>query len=315
MRVFVGISDDKLKISASLFDSYGKRLEHFTVEKRERAKDEIEREFSYEMDKLTSSDIYQLQAIGLGIDGTVSLGGSLKFTSKNKFYNYPLAVKLREKYDCGVVVNNNANCSAYGIYKYSRAIETDVVSIFAGETVGGSLILDGKIYFGKLGPTEIAHTTVEPEGVLCNCGNYGCLEAYTSREAIQKYIAMQYKKGRDCLIGDIALREHPINFKQISAAYNRGDDVVREAVNRAFKYLAIQYSNLSYICRPELVIFGGELFESLGSDSMEMIKMNVKKYTLLSGVVNTRMMLSELGQFSSVYGAYRLSLDADIGVV
>ncbi len=316
MRVFIGISDDGVRVSAALFDVYGKKLDGFRIdrEKYDYEKD-VETIFFQEIDKLVAPEIYELQTIGLGIEGIKLLKGHYELNSSNHFQEYPVAVKLRERYRCGVIVSNNMNCCVYGAYKYNNSIEQDVIGIFAGEKVGGAIILGGNVYFGKLGPTELSHVTVEPNGALCNCGNYGCLESYTSRDAIQQYIVMQYRKGRQCLIGDIAVRDKALTYKQIAAAYKREDDIVMEAVDRALKYLAIIYSNMSYICRPEMVIFGGELFAELGDVSVGKLRKFVRQYTLLTDIVETKVLLTDLGDSSAVYGAYRMAIDSDIGVI
>jgi len=46
-----------------------------------------------------------------------------------------------------------------------------------GTGVGGGLVMGGKIWHGMNGMAgEFGHTTVEPEGHPCGCGNRGCLE-------------------------------------------------------------------------------------------------------------------------------------------
>jgi predicted NBD/HSP70 family sugar kinase len=45
--------------------------------------------------------------------------------------------------------------------------------------VGGAVCLDGKILHGSNGRSaEFGHMCLEPDGLLCNCGKHGCLEAY-----------------------------------------------------------------------------------------------------------------------------------------
>jgi glucokinase len=54
-----------------------------------------------------------------------------------------------------------------------------------GTGVGGGLVLGGKIWQGANGMAgELGHTTVEPNGHPCGCGNRGCLEQYASATAV-----------------------------------------------------------------------------------------------------------------------------------
>lgn len=41
------------------------------------------------------------------------------------------------------------------------------------------------------------------EGPCCNCGQRGCLEAFSSKQGISEYIMMQVKHGRDCCMKDV----------------------------------------------------------------------------------------------------------------
>ena len=52
--------------------------------------------------------------------------------------------------------------------------------------IGGSLMIDGKLYTGIHGNAgEIGHVIVAENGPACSCGNSGCLEALASSRAIE----------------------------------------------------------------------------------------------------------------------------------
>lgn len=47
------------------------------------------------------------------------------------------------------------------------------------------MVFDGQIFHGALGTAgEFGHQIVEPDGIHCNCGQRGCLEAYAGGLAI-----------------------------------------------------------------------------------------------------------------------------------
>lgn len=57
----------------------------------------------------------------------------------------------------------------------------NLICISIGTGIGGGIVLDGKLYSGEYGfAAEIAHLIVEPDGLECDCGQYGCLERYSS---------------------------------------------------------------------------------------------------------------------------------------
>jgi predicted NBD/HSP70 family sugar kinase len=49
-------------------------------------------------------------------------------------------------------------------------------------------MIDGSVYHGDHGLAgEVGHTTLDPDGPRCNCGNRGCVEVFTSDKAILEY--------------------------------------------------------------------------------------------------------------------------------
>lgn len=316
MRVYIGVSVEDVKVVAVLFDVYGKRLDSVDLERRPgMALDAIEDEIVNMIGKLVEPEIFELQTVGVGID-EYGLSQSLaSVTVGNLFDNAPLVEKIKSKFACGVVVNSNVNCSVYGAYRYFDTLDRNVVGIFAGEHVGGAFIVDGKLYMGRYGLSDLGHVTIISDGASCKCGNYGCLEAYASKGAIQKYIAQQHKKGRDSFVGESAARNRPMMMKSIASACERGDEVALEAVHRAFDFISLTVCNLSSILKPDALIFGGELFDYFGEKYVENIRGYLRRISDRAFNENIKILISELGNISSVYGAYQLALDADIGCI
>lgn len=316
MRVYIGVSVEDTKVVATLFDVYGKKLNSADFERRPGVGlDLIEDDIVSMVGKLVDSEIFELQTVGVGIDEYGFSAEALDVTNGNVFDNTPLAEKLKNRFACGVVINSNVNCSVYGAYKYFDTLDKNVIGIFAGDHVGGALIIDGNLYMGRFGVSELGHITLVPDGAACKCGNYGCLEAYASKDAIQKYIKQQVRNGRSSIIGESASRNRPILMKTIANATERGDEVAIEAVQRAFRFIALTYSNLTNLMRPDAVIFGGELFDYFGKQYLELIKSFTAQVGNQKYNKNVKILVSELGNTSAVYGAYQFALHSDIGCI
>ena len=61
---------------------------------------------------------------------------------------------------------------------------SDLVCIALGTGVGGGVVIGGRVHLGLGHAGEIGHTTVDPDGPLCGCGNRGCLDRMASAESI-----------------------------------------------------------------------------------------------------------------------------------
>ncbi len=308
MRVFVGMSLDIDKVAGALFDVYGKKLDTIEIERRQN----LDLEDFYDeaiavVEKFASTEIFELQAIGLAINEDEFNADELE--------KLPIVTRLRAKFNCGIIVNTKTNCSIFGVYKNAEIFDKNVISMFVGDEAGGALIVDGKLFSNRTDIANLGHMVVVHDGAPCKCGNYGCLEAYASKHAIQQYIAQQHKKGRLSMVGESAARKRPMMMKSIGSAYIKGDAVTIEAVDRALGYIALAFCNALNTLRPEAAVFGGELFSIFGEEALIKIKQYALMYSNVKLVGDTKFQLSNIGALSAIYGAYQLALSADIGCI
>lgn len=103
-------------------------------------------------------------------------------------------IKSDFELECGVSVDveNDANMAIWGAYVFElKKRYKNVVGFTLGTGVGGGIIIDGKLYRGSSTTAgEFGHMVIRKDGLRCGCGNYGCLEAYTSA----KYIVEEAKR-------------------------------------------------------------------------------------------------------------------------
>lgn len=53
--------------------------------------------------------------------------------------------------------------------------------------IGSSFVINDNIWRGSLfGSGQIGHTIINPDGIACDCGRYGCLETVASLSALKK---------------------------------------------------------------------------------------------------------------------------------
>ena len=97
-----------------------------------------------------------------------------------------LRTELESRIGLPVVVENDANAAAWGEFRYGAGEDVDdLLLVTVGTGVGGGVVLDGRLHRGAFGVGgEIGHMRVVPDGILCGCGNRGCLESYASGTAL-----------------------------------------------------------------------------------------------------------------------------------
>ena len=146
---------------------------------------------------------------------------------------------------------------------------------------------------------------LDPEGPLCNCGQRGCLEAFSSKQGMSAYIRQQVSRGRESMMAD-AVSEGVFRSKALKKALAAKDPVAMEAVDRACHYLAIATGNMINTISPDLVIYGGGIIEAMGDLFLSKILAEVDRYCMTAIRPTLDIKSAALGDDSVIYGALAL---------
>lgn len=251
----------------------------------------------------------QVRAVASCAPGVIDQDkGIVLFTPNLPWRNYDMKKSMEEKLGLPFFVGNDVNLGVLGEFKYGVARGyTDVAGLFVGTGMGGGLILDGKLYTGnQFKGAECGHMILDPEGPLCNCGQRGCLEAFSSKQGMSAYIRQQVSRGRESMMAD-AVTTGVFRSKALKKALAAHDPVAEEAVDRACHYLAIATGNLINIFSPQLVIYGGGVIEAEGDRFLQKILAEVDRYCMPSIRSSVEIKNAALGDDSVVYGALALA--------
>ena len=203
--------------------------------------------------------------VGVGIPGIIDSKNGIITEAPNimNVDNYPLRSVLKEKLgpDLNIVIENDTNSSAVGEWWIGASKDVNsMIMITMGTGVGGGIVLDGKLWTGADGMAgEIGHITIYPEGALCNCGNYGCLESYASATAIRRMV----KAGLEDKSLNTTLREATENVqiedipKIVMEAASSGDEFSLSIWKEVGVALGIGIASLVNLLNVEMVVIGG----------------------------------------------------------
>jgi glucokinase len=124
--------------------------------------------------------------VGVGIPGLVDVEQGAVKHAVNLGVNgdwLPLRELLVERLGVPVVLENDVNAATLGAAALDDA--TDLVYLSIGTGLAAGLMLDGRLRRGEHGAAgEIGHVPVDPQGVVCQCGQRGCLETIASGSAL-----------------------------------------------------------------------------------------------------------------------------------
>ena len=248
-----------------------------------------------------------LKGIGAGAPGLIKEEAIVAFSPNIPFVDINLKDKIVKRYGCPFVLGNDVNVAMFGEWQYTGLTKVNsVIGLFVGTGIGGAIIIDGKLYLGMGSAGEMGHMVVNSDGALCGCGSNGCLEAYASKTAMQKFITAQIRKGREAMLEAAVSQGGVIKAKHLVQAYEEKDPVAVEVLEQAIRYLGIATANYVNIFHPEMFIFSGGIIEAFGRGMMEAIIEEAKRHAMPGLVSDVDFRMAQLGDDAGVFGAYSL---------
>ena len=175
-----------------------------------------------------------------------------------QWVNFPLAQQLEEKLGIHVEVQKGTNAAAmleyfYGIGKGSNCM----LYVLCAMNIRSAVISSGQLLSIAPGYEDaFGHMTINFDGEECLCGNYGCVDCYTTIPAIIDKVAIEIKKGRPTSLKGPASK---INFKDICLAAENGDSLSKDVITSAACTLGIALANYINLFCPDMVILSGLL--------------------------------------------------------
>jgi predicted NBD/HSP70 family sugar kinase len=124
--------------------------------------------------------------IGVGTPGIVDAAGTIRWAVDFDWQDLPLAAILAERHGLPAVVANDSRAAALATYLFGGDDRPEnLVVVRVGRGIGAGLILRDQLFAGDGdGAGEIGHVVVDPDGIACHCGRFGCLETVASAPAI-----------------------------------------------------------------------------------------------------------------------------------
>lgn len=247
-----------------------------------------------------------VQGIGIGVPGPVKTSGIVTRCVNLGWSVVNVAEELGNLTGLTIKVGNDANVAALGeMWQGGAKGSRDVVMVTLGTGVGGGIIIDGKVVAGFDGAGgEIGHITVNNDEIeACNCGQYGCLEQYTSATGIVRVAKRKLDKTSD----DTVLRSiENLTAKDVFDAAKDGDDVALGLVDEVCQILGAALSNIACVVNPEIIVIGGGV-----SKAGQILLDAIQKHFIESAFHvcrDTKFVLAGLGNDAGMYGGVQMLL-------
>lgn len=266
MTLAIGVDVGGTKVAAGVVDAQGRIVAKLKRSTPAASPERTEQAIADVVTELLAG--HDVAAIGLGAAGFVDADRSTMLFAPNLAWRAePLKQRVEERIGREVVVENDANASAWGETRFgaARGYE-DVMLVAVGTGIGAAIIIGGELYRGRWGIAgEPGHVRVVPDGRLCGCGNRGCWEQYCSGSAL---VAEAREFARRTPEGAIRLLQlgggtpEGISGPQITHAAKEGDPGALRCFQIVGGWLGQGLADLAAVLDPACFVIGGGVSEA-----------------------------------------------------
>lgn len=253
--------------------------------------------------RLTEDDII---GVGVGIPGPVNNSGMV-----NKCVNFGWGVFNIDRALAGytglrVKASNITNLAAIG-ENWLGMGSPNMLFVAMNTGLGGAVVSNGQLVTGAHGGGgEFGHMIINRnETEHCTCGKCGCVEQYCSPAGIMRVARRQLAASR---MPSVLRNYRAFDYRAVVEAAASGDKAAKAIMEQVYDYAGQFLANVSCATNPDTIVLGGE-FCRIGKPALEAIARYFKQYVFHANE-NVRFHLSVLGTDASIYGGFKMVLDA-----
>jgi len=238
-----------------------------------------------------------VKGIGVGLPGPVDFdrGMAVHPPIMAGWHEYPVADRLGARYGVPVLVDNDVNIMALGEQWVMTPRVEDFIYLKVGTGIGSGLVLDGRIHRGAHGAAgDIGHVQATNQGVVCRCGNTGCLEAAAGGAALATQLAADH--------------EGVTGSRDVVRLVREGKNDAARAVREAGRLIGQVLASTVNLLNPALIIVGGDMAEAEQQLLAGIREVVYRRSTALS-TTDLQIRTSDLGDRAGVTGAAAMVID------
>lgn len=257
-----------------------------------------------------------LWGIGIGLPGPVefSTGRPVAPPIMPGWDRYPVRERLQARFGAPVWVDNDVNVMAIGEWRAGVAQRhRNVVWLKIGTGIGAGLISDGVPHRGAQGAAgDVGHIQIADEGVICRCGNVGCLEALAGGGAIARDAESAGRSGRSRWLADLLAREGRVTAEDVAIGASHGDLASIELLQRSGRLVGHVLATIVNVLNPSLIVIGGGVSRA-GDQFLATIRENIYRRSLPLATRDLQIVPSGLGELAGVVGVAAMVTDELFG--
>jgi predicted NBD/HSP70 family sugar kinase len=236
---------------------------------------------------------------GMGVPGPVdfSSGRPVRPPIMPGWDDFDIRAWFASRLSAPVFIDNDVTVMARGEHRRGGAQdEQDVVFVKAGTGIGAGLILGGTVYRGDRGAAgDLGHVRIQAaDGVLCRCGNDGCLEAVAGGPALAARLSASGLPAA--------------STRDVARLVAQGVPEAIQATREAGRHIGEALATVVNLVNPQVIVIGGDL-AATHDHLLAGIREEIYRRSTALATERLRITESRLGARAGIEGCAVLALD------
>lgn len=258
-------------------------------------------------------DLAKVIGMGLTVPGIVDPTlGTVLLSVILPWRNLSLVDELARRFPYPVGIFSRGSAATWGERWYGAGQQVrNLLYLRISNGIVGGLVINGQPYLGQgFGAGELGHMTVQPDGVLCRCGNRGCLSTVATTDALLNRVRELLRADRENGLWR-TLNNHleQLTLQHVMAALAQSNRVVQQALEEVAAWLAIALAAAVNLLNLDLIIVGGPLMAA-GEALLEPLRRALHQRALPTHLARLQVVASALREHAPAIGAASLMLHA-----
>ncbi len=307
----IGVDLGGTSIKLGIVSETGKLINKLSVKtEAEKGPEKVIQKITHSIHELTQHSKYKIKGIGIGCPGVVTPGKGIV----EKPPNFPgwdkvnIGKIITREFNKPVFVDNDANAAAIGELTFGSGKKyNSFIMITLGTGVGGGIVIDKKIYHGDFGAAgEIGHISIDYNGPKCNCGSYGCIEAYAGNQYLRERVREKLKKHPESKMWKLIENDlSKVSPRNIQEAAEQGDEFATSVINELGFNLGAAFTSLCNVLDISVFIIGGGI-SGFGKPLFDAIRKTILQRVMAPIRPRVRVLPAKLKNDAGIKGASAL---------
>jgi glucokinase-like ROK family protein len=266
------------------------------------------------LEQLVATTERPLLGIGIGTPGLIDTStGTVRWAVNLDWRDLALAQHIQQRTGLAAYVVNDSHAAALAEFTFGgHPGARSMVVVRVGRGIGAGIVLDGRLYQGDgFGAGEIGHTAVADNYRACRCGSIGCLETIASTRAVVQRAREVAPHAPESVLHRMML--DGLGFDELVAAYEAGDELVREIVVEAAHQLGRAIGGLVGALNVRHIVLVGDMTR-LGEPWLAVVRREAHRSALALLADQTTIEIGRVERNLVAVGAAALLMTRELGL-